>query len=546
MGNNVINTFLIKYMTNAEKVIKDNKDIQKSTKETKEGFKDADEQISKFGTNFNKAIDSIATAGAAFAGFNVLKNGIQDAANLNIQLGVMQKLTGQIPQQLVQMAYGAEALGGSVQGFLADVQGNFKRGAVSGYTLKDISGFYGRVREELSSARKNNNYGEMARILDFEQINDPGSRRALEGSDKDYQFFLNGMKDKASAKQKEVDAALDYQKANAGIDASKQGFFSGLSESILPFYNAAANTLSGSPTATGVATIGAAVGEAIGVGALVKWAAKRLGVGAVKKVVQGAAVEGTEALAGGVGLSIGGSAALATGVITASLAAGGAAGWFGAGLFKDAIVNRFAPYKPVGPMDGPLTNSVKTGNRDLDFWMSQGYSAEQAAGIMANMNQESRGNPMARGDNGTAHGLFQWHADRRANIFAKTGIDVSNASYDDQLKAAAWEMKNGRPGFNDDYFRSIKDAGSAGSYFSTQFESPADRFGQSLLRGKNALSLASQFSSIAGGGGTTVKIDKIEINTQATDAKGIALSLSDELNSHINILIANNDDGRAM
>jgi hypothetical protein len=41
-----------------------------------------------------------------------------------------------------------------------------------------------------------------------------------------------------------------------------------------------------------------------------------------------------------------------------------------------------------------------------------------------------------------------------------------------------------------------------------------------------------------------VKIEKVEINTQATDAKGIAASISSELSSILSNIHGNIDDGQ--
>ena len=49
---------------------------------------------------------------------------------------------------------------------------------------------------------------------------------------------------------------------------------------------------------------------------------------------------------------------------------------------------------------------------------------EQAIGIVANIAAESGGNPFSfTGDKGTAHGLAQWHADRRANAGSVAAVD---------------------------------------------------------------------------------------------------------------------------
>jgi hypothetical protein len=186
----------------------------------------------------------------------------------------------------------------------------------------------------------------------------------------------------------------------------------------------------------------------------------------------------------------------------------------------------------------------------MAFWMSQGYTREQAAGIVANERHESGGDPAARGDGGRAHGLYQWHADRRKKIMDATNIDVSTASAADQRKAAAWEMKN-EGIFNDAAFRNIKGADEAAAYFSTKFERPADTIGQAVSRANTAMDIAGQtpFASSSGSGGnsssSSVKIDKIDVHTQATDANGIANDIGGELERVLGFSYGNLDDGVA-
>lgn len=192
-----------------------------------------------------------------------------------------------------------------------------------------------------------------------------------------------------------------------------------------------------------------------------------------------------------------------------------------------------------------------TGGDAMSFWMSQGYSREQAAGIVANEIAESGGKPGARGDGGKAHGLYQWHPDRRRRILEATGIDVSTASAMDQRRAAAWEMKN-EPIFNDQTFRSISSPDEAAAYFSMKFERPADVAGEAFRRGQSALDIAANtpLSTMGEGGSnvsrnTNVKVDKVEVNTQATDAQGIAQYVGSELERILGFAFGNLDDGEA-
>lgn len=80
------------------------------------------------------------------------------------------------------------------------------------------------------------------------------------------------------------------------------------------------------------------------------------------------------------------------------------------------------------------------------FQKNLGISHNQALAIAGNLSQESEFNAGARGDHGTAFGLMQWHKPRVDQIYKGTGIDVRTASFQDQLKAAQWEMQHGDTG----------------------------------------------------------------------------------------------------
>src|SRR5581483_11132801 len=54
----------------------------------------------------------------------------------------------------------------------------------------------------------------------------------------------------------------------------------------------------------------------------------------------------------------------------------------------------------------------------MAYFMSQGWTKAQAAGIVANIDRESNFRANVFGDKGTAYGLGQWHKDRQA-AFAK-------------------------------------------------------------------------------------------------------------------------------
>jgi hypothetical protein len=190
----------------------------------------------------------------------------------------------------------------------------------------------------------------------------------------------------------------------------------------------------------------------------------------------------------------------------------------------------------------PKSGSLSRRDQDLAFWQSQGYTKEQAAAWVAASQRESNGNPNAIGDNGQARGLFQWHPDRQAAILKGTGIDVRTASYDEQLKAAAWEAEQRGDAAR---IKATHNAAEAAAIHTQYFERPADITGESIRRGQSALNIAQSMPVSQSGGSKTisVKIGDVHVHSAAADATGIATDTASEMERQINIAINNMDDG---
>jgi hypothetical protein len=74
--------------------------------------------------------------------------------------------------------------------------------------------------------------------------------------------------------------------------------------------------------------------------------------------------------------------------------------------------------------------------------MDKGWTKEQASGIAANLNAESKFNTKAVGDNGQAQGIAQWHPDRQKKFEELSGKKVGDATFEEQVNFVDWELKN--------------------------------------------------------------------------------------------------------
>jgi len=105
---------------------------------------------------------------------------------------------------------------------------------------------------------------------------------------------------------------------------------------------------------------------------------------------------------------------------------------------------RGLPKKPQQSVKG---GSTANANAALSYFKSKGYSEQQAAGIVGNLQAESglQINPAAIGDGGKAWGIAQWHPDRRGIWEKATGkkwqSDGSSPNFKEQLDFIIYELQ---------------------------------------------------------------------------------------------------------
>ena len=164
------------------------------------------------------------------------------------------------------------------------------------------------------------------------------------------------------------------------------------------------------------------------------------------------------------------------------------------------------PVKPPGAGVGPTTARGKVGGLSPDqmaaaqesynFWRGKGATHEQALAALGNEKIESGFNARARGDKGTAHGIYQWHSDRREKIFAGTGIDIDKASHSQQLEAAYWEMTQGEERAGGRAFFGSKTVEEAEAALVDHYERPQERHFNKINRAKAGRQFDHVFSPV--------------------------------------------------
>lgn len=562
--SSLLEKFLIVFQSNSADVVKGNKEIERTSNEATRALNKQGEATQAAGAGFTKMIEGVAGALAGAVTFNAIKNGIVDVNNLNAALSRTATITGQNIKELQALGNFAQSAGGSSQTAINDAANFTSNMARNGIKGGSYTSFLNNLRKDIEGE---NDTVKLQKIEATHMVNDAGIINRLMGPKSEWDEYYKKASDIANI-TKEI--GKNAEKTNAALSQAEQtrnnvatqgaDAMNGTLQKALDWDSKNLGGF-GAPAA-GVAASGA---SALGGWKAVKWARGLFGGGAAAAGAGEAATAGGAAaidwaMLGGTGAA--GSAAGAgigatAGVAALALAPGALLGYYhkdvsggiDSWLHGDADAKRKAKFQSWGAGDrtGPLVG----GSGDLQFWMSQGYSKEQAYGIMANIQAESGGRANARGDSGGAHGLFQWqntrgNGFRRDMIKAGTGIDVSTAGREDQLRAAAWEMKNGKTGFDDATFRKLGSADAAAAYFSRTFERPADAAGEAYKRGRSALAMIDKAGPMGGTAtarNTEVTIGDITINTQATDAAGVAADLKENLTSILRSIQGNNDDG---
>jgi len=161
------------------------------------------------------------------------------------------------------------------------------------------------------------------------------------------------------------------------------------------------------------------------------------------------------------------------------------------------------PKKPSGRAQGGASRNASAA---LSYFKNAGYSDEQAAGIVGNLQAESgmNLNPAAIGDGGKAWGIAQWHPDRRA-IWEKANkkrwqADGSSPNFKQQLDFIIYELQRTESRANK-RLRATNTVEDAASVFDQYYERSSG-----TARNKR-IQLAQ---ALMGGGGT-----------QSADASGV-------------------------
>lgn len=179
-------------------------------------------------------------------------------------------------------------------------------------------------------------------------------------------------------------------------------------------------------------------------------------------------------------------------------------------LTGNPVRDRVPDQRLPGGGGGGTTGSAKTA---MDFFVRHGWTAAQAAGIVANLKAESGFRTGAIGDGGKAFGIAQWHPDRQANFKKWAGKDIRQSTFAEQLAFVQYELTQGTERKAGQALRGMKDAFNSGFSVSKKYERPMDWYGlEAMKRGRSASQLLEGYKAPtahlgadrAGGAGATL------------------------------------------
>lgn len=148
-------------------------------------------------------------------------------------------------------------------------------------------------------------------------------------------------------------------------------------------------------------------------------------------------------------------------------------------------------YTNLPDLSGPnaKVNVTERMQTATNFFVSKGWTQEQAVGIVANLYAESGLRTDLPGDGGQAYGIAQWHSDRQAEFGVANGnpnLSIRGSTFEQQLNLVNYELTQGSERGAGDRLRAATDARSAAAVISKYYERPADRDGQANYRARLA------------------------------------------------------------
>lgn len=183
-------------------------------------------------------------------------------------------------------------------------------------------------------------------------------------------------------------------------------------------------------------------------------------------------------------------------------------------------------YNPTGSG----VNVTGSAQEAMQFFISKGWTPEQAAGIVGNLMVESANfspdvlSGRRRGDGGKAFGVAQWHPLRQEKFKEVYGKPIDQATFQEQLEFVNWELNNSEKKAGD-ALRSTNDPARAAELVDQLYERSSgihryQRMNNAVGIMKNQQNKSDKTSSIApefGSSNKTASLMEPELKTNGSD-----------------------------
>lgn len=521
------NTELEKHMTDKEIAkMKARKAAVAASKELAEAQKKANQETEELGKGFTKIIEGLTAAATAYVSFGAIKSGLMNAQNFNVALGRTSQATNQNAKDIAVYGAALEQFGGSAEGFQHTLSSITQKAADQGRQLPPIVGLMRNLNREFQGLSLSQVRFRAGLFGDFSDADINLLRQTPEVFDE----IIEKKSKLINVTKEDTDAQIALSQEWNNLKDAMQSVFTKIDTYFAPILIGLDKAIESLALHMANHPLLSASGLTIIAG----------GIAYLASTIVGALVPAFAAL----------TTAAAPWLLLAGIIAGVAAG--GAALYNYMSGDEKPEVKE------PRVGGVRKNSDAKAFWKSQGYSDEQAAAWAAQEQSESSGNSSAY--NQGHYGLYQWDEKRRKRIKDGLGIDVANASADDQRRAAAWEAEQMGIGAKVRATRGVK---APSDILTRQFEIPASGFAlnmeamkRAVLAGKIAVQTADttplsstngpSVSNIKGDTNHIIHVGGVSIETQATDSQGIAGSFKQHLESQMQTVVVNHDDGVQM
>lgn len=427
----------------AKRVEGDLKRVETQAEKTDATFLDLGKTASD---SFARARNEALALMAVFTGGRSLKAFVSQTAEANAQLGYMSQRLNMNPQRLWAMQRAVEAMGGSASevgasinnmqqmlttpegaGRLANIMGQLgvrNYTDAQGHLSQDILRRLNVATQGMDQARKNNLLGQLGI--------GPGEINLIDQTTAAFDKLV-ASREKIAPTNSEIAngqrLTQDWATFTANADHMARVLFDDVAPALDKVLQFGISLEEHSPhLAEEIAAVTAAL---VGLGAAAKAITITRGL---MMLLGGGAARGGLGLLGRAGIA-GAAGAAAWGPTEAG---GPVERWLQHHGMDSSATRWFFGDKSTANIN-PRGNAAQA----LSILQGMGFSKNAALGIVGNIGQESRFDPGARGDNGKAFGIGQWHQDRVMSILRQTGIDVRTAPFADQVKAYGMELQSG-------------------------------------------------------------------------------------------------------